>query len=94
MRVNDDYATGWNVDEERKDPGSVFNFWKSALDVRKKNEVLVRTPSTCYDILLLLIFVPSNLNTRRSTETLPSSLANTLQCLRINVLWKGLRLLS
>ena len=92
MRVNDDYATGWNVDEERKDPDSVFNFWKSALDVRKKNEVLVRTPSTCYDILPSLIFETSN--TRRSTETLPSFFANTLQCLRINVLWMGLRLLS
>lgn len=42
MRVNDDYADGWNVEAERKNPSSVFHFWKKALQFRKDNEVLVR----------------------------------------------------
>ncbi|KAI0777898.1 glycoside hydrolase family 13 protein [Irpex lacteus] len=41
MRVNDDYAQGWHVEAERADPNSVLNFWKRALEARKKNEVLV-----------------------------------------------------
>lgn len=41
MRVNDDYAQGWHVEAEREDPNSVLNFWKRALEARKKNDVLV-----------------------------------------------------
>lgn len=36
MRVNDDFTQGWNVEAESEDPNSVLNFWKRALDVRKR----------------------------------------------------------
>jgi oligo-1,6-glucosidase len=41
MRVNDDYADGWNVEGEIENPNSVFHFWKRALEIRKRHEVLV-----------------------------------------------------
>ena len=41
MRVNDDYADGWNAEEELKDPKSVFHFWRRALAMRKEHEVFV-----------------------------------------------------
>ncbi|EKM51645.1 glycoside hydrolase family 13 protein [Phanerochaete carnosa HHB-10118-sp] len=41
MRVNDDYAEGWNVEAEMKDPGSVWHFWKRALKLRRQHEVFV-----------------------------------------------------
>ena len=36
MRVNDDYAEGWNVEAEMKDPHSVWHFWKRALHLRRE----------------------------------------------------------
>lgn len=42
MRVNDDYPE-WNVEAQLSDPGSVRNFWKEALRVRKANDILVST---------------------------------------------------
>jgi oligo-1,6-glucosidase len=41
MRVNDDYADSWNTSVQAKDEASVLNFWKRALAIRKKHEVLV-----------------------------------------------------
>ncbi|KIM81904.1 glycoside hydrolase family 13 protein [Piloderma croceum F 1598] len=41
MRVNDDYADSWNASVQAKDEASVLNFWKRALAIRKKHEVLV-----------------------------------------------------
>lgn len=42
MRVNEDYADGWNVSAELADTASVLSFWKRALRARKEYEVLVR----------------------------------------------------
>jgi len=41
MRVNDDYAEFWNASAQAKDEASVLNFWKRAIAIRKKHEVLV-----------------------------------------------------
>ena len=41
MRVNDDYAAGWNVEDEARDPDSVLNFWRRAIALRKQHDVLV-----------------------------------------------------
>ena len=41
MRVNDDYADTWNASAQTKDKASVLNFWKRAIAIRKKHEVLV-----------------------------------------------------
>jgi glycosidase len=41
MRVNDDYKA-WNVEKQIGEEGSVLEFWKRALKVRKNNgDVLV-----------------------------------------------------
>ena len=43
MRVNEDFAQGWNVEAESSDPNSVLNFWKRAIALRKEYaDVLVR----------------------------------------------------
>ena len=51
MRVNEDYKEGWNVEAEMRDPGSVWRFWKRALEVRKEWEVFV-----CLVYLSFLLF--------------------------------------
>lgn len=53
MRVNDDYPQ-WNVEAQLSDPGSVRNFWKEALRVRKANDVLVSVfiPLSSYDLVI------------------------------------------
>ena len=40
MRVHDDYKE-WNVEAQRKDPKSVWTFWKRMLQLRKDYEALV-----------------------------------------------------
>jgi glycosidase len=40
MRVHDDYKE-WNVEVQRKDPKSVFSFYKNLLQVKKDNLVMV-----------------------------------------------------
>ena len=47
MRVHDDYKE-WNVEAQRKDPNSVWAFWKRMLQLRKEYEALVYgTSSRC-----------------------------------------------
>ncbi|KII86268.1 glycoside hydrolase family 13 protein [Plicaturopsis crispa FD-325 SS-3] len=41
MRVNDDYAEGWNAAAQVDDENSVWRFWQKALKARKENDVLV-----------------------------------------------------
>jgi glycosidase len=41
MRVNDHYADPWNVSAQLTDEKSILSFWKQALAIRKKHEVLV-----------------------------------------------------
>lgn len=41
MRVHDDYAEGWNVEQQLKDKNSPFKFWQKMLALRKKYEALV-----------------------------------------------------
>jgi len=43
MRVHDDYKE-WNVEVQRKDPKSVFSFYKNLLQVKKDNLVMVSHP--------------------------------------------------
>lgn len=40
MRVNEDYKE-WNVEAQLIDEGSVLNFWKKLLRIRKAYDVLV-----------------------------------------------------
>jgi glycosidase len=40
MRVHDDYKT-WNIEAQRKDPNSVWSFWKRMLSLRHEYEALV-----------------------------------------------------
>lgn len=40
MRTNDDYPE-WNVSKQVDDPGSVLNYWKGAIRLRKEHDVLV-----------------------------------------------------
>lgn len=42
MRVNDDYAEGWNVQAQLGDETSVHAFYKHVLGYRKKSDLLVR----------------------------------------------------
>ena len=42
MRVNDDYAEGWNVQAQLVDKASVYAFYKHVLGYRKKSDLLVR----------------------------------------------------
>lgn len=35
MRVNDDYASGWNVAAQRADDTSVLHFWRKCVKTRK-----------------------------------------------------------
>ena len=42
MRVNDDYAEGWNVQAQLGDSASVHAFYKHVLGYRKKSDLLVR----------------------------------------------------
>lgn len=55
MRVNDDYADSWNVTEESKDPGSVLNFWKEAITIRKQYTVLVRSYAVLQSVEVVLL---------------------------------------
>lgn len=41
MRVHDDYAQGWNVEQQTQDPSSVWSFWKKMLAARKEYEALI-----------------------------------------------------
>lgn len=41
MRVHDDYAQGWNVEQQTKDSESVWSFWKKMLATRKEYEALI-----------------------------------------------------
>jgi alpha-glucosidase len=41
MRVHDDYAQGWNVEQQTQDPSSVWSFWKQMLAARKEYEALI-----------------------------------------------------
>lgn len=41
MRVNEDCAQGWNVEDEARDPQSVLSFWKRVVQLRKDEEVFV-----------------------------------------------------
>ena len=41
MRVHDDYADGWNVEQQTQDPASVWSFWKKMLATRKQYEALI-----------------------------------------------------
>lgn len=41
MKVHDDYKEGWNVDAQVNDPESVWTFWQTMLQNRKKYEALV-----------------------------------------------------
>lgn len=53
MRVNEDYKE-WNVEAQLKDEGSVLNFWKKLLRIRKAYDVLVSLSlSFCFRVLLL-----------------------------------------
>lgn len=52
MRVNEDYET-WNAAVQVNDPDSVRNFWKIALQRRKKHTVLVRPSLFLYASLLV-----------------------------------------
>jgi len=42
MRVNDDYAEGWNVQAQLGDKASVHAFYQHVLSYRKKSDLLVR----------------------------------------------------
>lgn len=42
MRVNDDYAEGWNVQAQLGDTTSVHAFYQHVLGYRKKSDLLVR----------------------------------------------------
>jgi len=53
MRVNDDYEA-WNVSAQVEDEGSVWSFWKQALQVRKQYDVLVGYLQALYFVLLLI----------------------------------------
>jgi alpha-glucosidase len=41
MRVHNDYAQGWNVEQQSKDPNSVWRFWQKMLGLRKQYEALI-----------------------------------------------------
>jgi alpha-glucosidase len=41
MRVHDDFAEGWNVEQQSKQEGSVLKFWQKMLALRKQYEALV-----------------------------------------------------
>nr|WVH01974.1 hydrolase [Naematelia aurantialba] len=41
MRVHDDFADGWNVAAQRKDPDSPLSFWQRMLKLRKQYPALV-----------------------------------------------------
>lgn len=41
MRVHDDYAEGWNVASQVKDPESVWSFYQGLLKLRREYEALV-----------------------------------------------------
>jgi hypothetical protein len=43
MRVNDDYAQGWNVQAQLGDDASVHAFYKHVLAYRKNSHLLVRS---------------------------------------------------
>ena len=83
MRVNDDYADGWNAEAEMKDPGSVFHFWKRALAMRKEHEVFV----SC----LAIMIYPENLNVSslRCMAISSSLFPSTRAYLRIRALLTG-----
>ncbi|KAK4701661.1 hypothetical protein P7C70_g4567, partial [Phenoliferia sp. Uapishka_3] len=49
MRVNDDFADGWNVEDQLDNPDSVLNYWTKVLKVRKANPVLVHGDFTLLD---------------------------------------------
>jgi hypothetical protein len=42
MRVNDDYAEGWNVQAQLRDKASVHAFYQHVLGYRKQSDLLVR----------------------------------------------------
>ena len=42
MRVNEDYAEGWNVQAQLGDKASVHAFYQHVLSYRKKSDLLVR----------------------------------------------------
>lgn len=48
MRVHDDYAEGWNVEQQTKDPKSTFAFWQKMLKTRKQYESLIYGKSSIY----------------------------------------------
>ena len=73
MRVNDEDE--YNVDDQAKDPNSVFSFWKRALQIRKQHEVFVCSVRS---------FLHSVLDDKfRSTETLSCFSTSTPQFLHI-----------
>lgn len=41
MRVHDDYAQGWNAEQQMQDPASVWSFWQRMLAIRKQYEALI-----------------------------------------------------
>jgi hypothetical protein len=47
MIVNEDYKSGWNVEAQKSDSGSVLRFWRECIRLRKEHiETLVRDGST------------------------------------------------
>lgn len=48
MRVHDDFAEGWNVEQQSKQEGSVLKFWQKMLALRKQYEALVYGEYTVY----------------------------------------------
>ncbi|KAM0755601.1 glycoside hydrolase family 13 protein [Meredithblackwellia eburnea MCA 4105] len=49
MRVNEDFAEGWNVKDQQKDPASVLEYWKKIVALRKKHPILVHGSFTLLD---------------------------------------------